>query len=95
MQIEVRVIAAPGAPSMGCQDRLSDLGCLLRERVASMALDWPALGFLRIEPERHTLRIVLAVPRCVPAMVAAAAVARAIRRETADVIRWGPRCRGE
>jgi hypothetical protein len=54
---------------------------LLRERIASLALDWPAVGFLKIEPGDGELRVTLATRGRLPAWVTALAVRRAIRRE--------------
>lgn len=70
--------------------RITPCGHLVAERVASMAIDWPSWGFLRIEPGPATLRIVVTAPMRVPVMPAAVAVARAIQRETRDVISFSP-----
>lgn len=57
-------------------------GVWLRERIVSISLDWPAVGFHRIELLPDGVRLLLFTPRIgVPPDVTGLAVARAIRGE--------------
>ena len=52
----------PAAPPLcGEGGRPTDFGILIRERIASLAIGWPEVGFHRIELEPREVRVALIV----------------------------------
>ena len=68
----------PGPLNGGCA---SLFGVWLRERIASIVIDWPAVGFQRIEVLPDGVRLTL-IPRAdMPPEAVGVAIARTIRTE--------------
>ena len=58
-RIQIRIPVTHGDSLLWNCDRPTDLGVLLRERIASLAIDWPEVGFDRIEVMQDEVRVTL------------------------------------
>src|SRR5690242_20061595 len=77
--VELRLASGMPRPLFG--ETASLFGIWLLERIASLAIDWPAVGFHRIVLLPDGVRLTL-VPRFpVPAAVVGFAIGRAVRAE--------------
>jgi hypothetical protein len=98
-RVLVRLAFAPGAPrcalSTPLGERRAPFGTWLRERVASLALDWPAIA---IHQQHHSpvgVELVLLPGRGLPPLVSGRALARAAERELSVAARRGGWVKGE
>jgi hypothetical protein len=80
-RIVVQLALAAGMPRPLNGRCPSLFGGWLRERVASMAIDWPAVGFHRIELVADGVRLALQARDATPPEAVGLAVARAVREE--------------
>lgn len=83
----LRLVIAPGLPPLVEHlpggTVLTPFGCWMRERVASLIPDWPAVGFHRLEITALGLDLHLRAGDHSRATAQFAAVLAAVRRETA------------
>jgi len=80
-RIVVQLALAAGMPRPLNGRCPSLFGVWLRERIASIAIDWPAVGFHRIELMADGVRLALQAPAATPPEAVGLAVARAVRVE--------------
>lgn len=78
----LRLTAAAGTPPLLENGRLAPFGAWVRERVASLVLDWPAVGFHRIEITTMGLEVILVAGHHADARAQFLAVLRAVERAT-------------
>lgn len=82
VRMMVRLALAPAMPRAALADgRNSLFGGWLVERITSIALDWPAVGFCRIDVQPDSVALILTARAGAPPVAVGAAVARAIRTE--------------
>ena len=82
VRVMVRLALAPGVPRPALADGSNSLfGAWLVERIASIALDWPAVGFCRIDVQPTGVDLVLTARAGAPPVAVGAAIAHAIRTE--------------
>jgi hypothetical protein len=80
-RIVVQLALAAGMPRPLNSRCPSLFGGWLRERIASIAIDWPAVGFHRIELLPDGVRLVLLPQAGTPLEAVGLAIARAVRVE--------------
>lgn len=78
----LRLTAAAGHPPLRHEGRLAPFGCWLREQVASLVLEWPAVGFHRVEITSHGLELLLVSGSHAEPRAQFLAVLRAVERQT-------------
>ena len=80
-RVVVQLALASGIPRPLIGRCPSLFGVWLRERIASIAIDWPAVGFHRIELLTDGVRLVLLPRATMPSEAVGLAIARAVREE--------------
>lgn len=80
-------IDAPGLTHPGRPAHLSRFGRWLRDRIAMMPPQWPAVAFHRLGFVGSAVRLVLCLRHPAPPLVVGLAVARVLQRETAEAAR--------
>jgi hypothetical protein len=80
-RVVVQLALAGGMPRPLNGHCPSLFGVWLRERIASIAIDWPAVGFHRIELLADGVRLVLLPRAATPSEAVGLAIARAVRLE--------------
>lgn len=78
----LRLTAAAGTPPLVENGRLAPFGAWVRERVASLVLDWPAVGFHRIDVTARGLELLLVAGQHAEPRAQFLAVLRAVERAT-------------
>ena len=82
VRVLVQLELAAGMPRpLNGRGRASLFGIWLRERVVSIALDWPAIGFHHIDLLPDGVRLVLVPPAAMLSEAVGLAIARAVRTE--------------
>jgi hypothetical protein len=78
----LRLTVAAGTPPLRLDGRLAPFGCWLREQVASLVPDWPAVGFHRIEITQAGVELLLVAGSHADPRAQFLAVLRAVERRT-------------
>lgn len=98
-RVLVRLAFTPEAPRCALRtlagERRAPFGTWLRERVASLALDWPAVAIHQQHHSAAGVELVLLPRRGLPPLVCGRALARAAERELSVAARRGGWVKGE